>query len=360
MDDVAGYELRFRRAGLPLFIEDYSAREDVFTRAIPFFGLVFVLELLGAISLDWPLAANIGAAFGGLVILLAGFGVLNRLRGRPLASLPRRVGYAELAVYVLLPALLPVVFGGQFGSAAGTAAFNLGTVALAYLVVGFGLFSIVRWTGGRIVGALAASFALLSRAIPLLMIFAVVLFLTVEMWEVFAAAPNGLLATVGLMFVVLGTAFLVARLPREVRRLERDAGAGPPLNPRQRVNVGLVMLVSQALQVLIVSVAVGAFFVAFGALLIGPEIRADWIGSAGHELLAFDLLGEQVSVTEELLRVAGAIAMFSGFYYAIAVLTDATYREEFLDELTGEMRDTFRARAEYLRVREATGGAPTA
>ena len=36
---------------------------------------------------------------------------------------------------------------------------------------------------------------------------------------------------------------------------------------------------------------------------------------------------------------------------AIAVLTDSTYREEFLDELTGEMRETFRARADYLRLR---------
>jgi hypothetical protein len=56
-------------------------------------------------------------------------------------------------------------------------------------------------------------------------------------------------------------------------------------------------------------------------------------------------------VTEELLRVSGGIAAFSGLYYAIAVLTDATYREEFLDELTEEMGDTFRARAEYLAAR---------
>jgi len=35
------------------------------------------------------------------------------------------------------------------------------------------------------------------------------------------------------------------------------------------------------------------------------------------------------------------------------VLTDPTYREEFLDEITGEMQETFRARAEYLGLREA-------
>lgn len=63
------------------------------------------------------------------------------------------------------------------------------------------------------------------------------------------------------------------------------------------------------------------------------------------------MLGERVELTEALLRVVGAIASFSGLYYAIAILTDETYREEFLDELTAQMRATFRARAEYLALR---------
>ena len=37
------------------------------------------------------------------------------------------------------------------------------------------------------------------------------------------------------------------------------------------------------------------------------------------------------------------------------MLTDATYREEFLDEITAELRQTFRERAEYLRLRGAPG-----
>ena len=63
-------------------------------------------------------------------------------------------------------------------------------------------------------------------------------------------------------------------------------------------------------------------------------------------------------VTVELLRVSGALAAFSGLYYAIAVLTDGTYREEFLEELTGSMRDTFRLRARYLALRATTASGP--
>ena len=76
--------------------------------------------------------------------------------------------------------------------------------------------------------------------------------------------------------------FIIARLPREVANLERAVGTEPPLERRQRVNVGLVMFVSQALQVLVVALAVAGFFVVFGALAIGPEVRESWIGSTGR------------------------------------------------------------------------------
>jgi hypothetical protein len=33
------------------------------------------------------------------------------------------------------------------------------------------------------------------------------------------------------------------------------------------------------------------------------------------------------------------------------VLTDSTYREEFLEDIVGELRETFRLRTEYLRLR---------
>ena len=70
-------------------------------------------------------------------------------------------------------------------------------------------------------------------------------------------------------------------------------------------------------------------------------------------LLTIAFLDERVQITEELLRVSSGIAAFSWLYYAIAVLTDSTYREEFLDEITGEMKETFRARADYLRLSSA-------
>lgn len=353
---LGDYERRFRRAGLPLLIEDYSASTDVFNRVVPLLALVFFGEMLGATSLDWSLAANVGAALGGLAILLAAGVVVNRVRGRPALALPDDIGRPELAAFVLLPALLPLAFGGQWRSAVVTAAANAALLALIYGIVGYGLLSILRWALARLLSQLASSLALLTRAIPLLMIFSVVLFLTTEMWQVFSQASAASLVILALLFIALGTSFLVARLPREVRSLERDPGGeSAALDRRQRLNVGLVLFVSQALQVLLVSLAVGAFFVVLGTLLIDAGVLDSWIGSGGHVLLNIDFFGHQGIVTEELLRVSGAIAAFTGLYFAISMLTDDVYRREFLDELTAEMRETFRARGEYLRLRGRTG-----
>jgi hypothetical protein len=357
VDELTAYERSFRRAGLPLFIEGYSAREDVFTRAVPLLSLVFGGEALGAIDLNWSVWANLAATLGGLAIVLGALGLLNRSRGRPFLSRPRDVGTAELIGFVVLPALLPLVFGGQWRSALVTALANALLLVLVYGVVGYGLLSIVRWAAARLVNQLVASLSLLARALPLLLIFAVVLMLTTEMWQTFSSESEGQLALVGALFVLVGAVFLLARLPREVGRLEQDAGAGPSLDTRQRVNVGLVLFISQALQVLVVVVAVGVFFAAFGALAISPDVQEAWLGQAPDSLVDLHLVGGDQTVSVELLRVSAAIAAFSGLYYAIAVLTDTTYRDEFLDEVTDEMRATFSARAAYLRLRAGTSEA---
>jgi hypothetical protein len=350
MEELDDYERRFRRAGLPLLIDGWSAREDALPRAFPLLAIVFVGELLGALNLSWSPLANVGAFAAGLGLMLGAVVLINLLRGRPATALPRDLGVPELAVFIVLPALLPLLFGGQLTSALVTAGANVVLVALAAFGFGFGLFAIVTWAVRRVAGQLASSLLLLARAVPLLMLFAVVLFLTTEMWQTFAGLDDASLIGVAGLLVAVGTLFLLVRLPREVRALEREAGTGPPLTRAQRVNVGLVMLVSQGLQVLVVSIAVGVFFVAFGLLAVKPAVRDEWAGVAGH------VIGpEGLGLTVELLRVSAAIAALSGLYYAIAVLTDATYREEFLDEVTGEMRATFADRAEYLERRATVG-----
>lgn len=351
--ELEEYERRFRRAGLPLLIEGFSAREDVFNRAFPLLALVLLGELLAALDVDWSPLANLGALAAALGLSLGAVALVNRLRGNRMLAIPERIGPWELAVFVLLPAAVQGIFHGGWGLA--TVAFNLVLLGLVAFGYGFGLWSIVVWAGRRLTGQLQRSLLLLARAIPLLLIFALVLFINTEMWNVFADRRTATLIATGLLLALVATAFLVARLPKEVGALLDSAGPEvaeqPELTRWQRLNVGLVLLISHGLQIVVVTLAIAAFFVAFGMIVIDRSVMEAWTGDGGDALLATTVLDVPLLLTWELLRVAGAIAALSGLYYAIAVLTDGAYREEFLDEVTDQMRATFAARADYLRLR---------
>jgi hypothetical protein len=342
------YEQRFRRAGLPSFIAERTARQDVWTRALPLLGLVAGAEVLGAVDLKLSLLTNVLLVVAAVALLSGGLALTNALRRRPLLSGPAEVGTPELVAFVVLPATLPLLLNEQPVSALVTAAANLALLAFLYAVIAYGLVSIVRWAGRRLLGQLVTAGQLVARAIPLLLLFSVVLFINTEMWQVFAGLANARIAVLVGLLGLLATGFLVVRLPREVGALQADIGEDSlPLDRRERVNVGLVLLVSQGLQVLVVAVGVGVFFVALGLLTVSTGLVETWTGSAPTPVLG----SGSFVVSAELLRVATAIASFSGFYYAIAVLTDATYREEFASEITQEMRQSFIDRGQYLRSR---------
>ena len=321
---------------------------------------MFVLELLGAANVAWPWWANLAAIVGGTAILLGLLALNNRMHGRPaLALRPDRVGATELGIFVLLPALLPLVFGGQWKVALVTIGGNLLLLGLVYLVVGYGVWSILKWAVSRLFRQLATSFVLLMRALPLLLFFVLVLFYTAEIWQVFANLTSGILLITTTFFVALGLAFLVSRLPGEVTELESDAGdPSAPLDRRQRTNVGLVMFLAQALQVLTVAAAIGLFFIALGVLTMRLPVQEAWtqVGVLALGGIEFTLLGQALSLTRELVKVAGGIAAFSALYYTIAVLTDSNYRGQFLTEITESMRETFRVRDRYLELLRAREG----
>jgi hypothetical protein len=346
-------ERRFRSAGLPLLTENYSATEDVFTRAIPLLAVVFVFEILGAINLDWPAALNVLALLGGVALLLGAFGLLNVSRGRAFFSIPRKLGVPELTAFVVLPVVLPLVFGGQLMSALITGLGNLVLLGAIWLVVGFGVFSILRWTAARFVQMLGASLTLLVRALPLLLFFSLVTFFTNEYWQLFGDASDVVFYAGAGMFALITAIFLIVRLPGSVRDLERASTLEVPLRRRQRVNVALVIFLAQALQIAFVGVAIWLFFMVFGALLVTPAIRMDWIGNEGIELFTIPFFGEQLEITKQLVRTAAGVASFSALYYAVASAVDSTYRDEFVERLTQQLQDTFRERAEYLELVEA-------
>lgn len=351
-DRLHDHEASLRRAGMPTLIEDFSASEDVFNRAIGFFALVYLAEVANALKADYGWW-NIAAFAGGVALAVVSFGLVNLTRGRRFLSIPDRVGTPELTAFVLLPGLLPLVFGFQWRSAIVTVAINLVLVGVVWVVVGFGVFPILRWVGARSAGELRRSVQLLVRAVPILIFFALIVFFASEVWQVFTSITGWRLALGLGLFVAIGALFLGVRVPDMVERLSEEAGLGdPPLTRRQRWNVGIIVFLSYGLQVLFVSLAVFMTFLVLGTVLVDASVQTAWVG---HEVTPVRIAGLDLHLTEELTRVAAGMAAISGLYYAVALVVDPAYRDELVGSLSNEMRATFATRAAYLELRSSSG-----
>ncbi len=215
-------------------------------------------------------------------------------------------------------------------------------------------------------------FRLATRALPLLLLFMTFLFINTEVWQVAGGLTAPILWASVAFFVLIGVSFLSVRLPEELDRLDASfteayvvrSCSGTPLEERvttleglaepaplarqQRRNLLLVMLITQLVQVGLLAVAVWAFFVMFGAVAIGVDVQATWLGHVPHVLVS---LGEGRAITRELLRVSTFLAAFAGLYFTVYAVNDHSYREEFFSEITGRMERCLGVRRAYVALR---------
>ncbi|ACQ79600.1 hypothetical protein Bcav_1341 [Beutenbergia cavernae DSM 12333] len=352
--DVAGCERLFRRHGLPLLVEGHTAGRDVFGRSAPFLVLVLLLELSRSVQLGWPTWANVLALLGALAVVMGGYALLNLARGRPWRTLPQAVDVPELAFFVLAPALAALLFGGDWRGALGIAVGNLVLLALVWLSVGYGLLSTLWWGLARIADELGASLLRLVRLLPLLLVFSLVLFFTTEVWQVFDHTGGTADVIIGVFFALLVVGLVASHAPTEARRAVAGATEGDddavPLRRSQLANVAAMVATTQLLQVIVVSLGTGLFFVALGTLTVTPEVRGLWDVQGGSWALELVLGDSELVLDQTLVRVATALATFTGLYYAISAQVDAVYRAELVDGIGAQLARVFAVRRRYLAL----------
>jgi hypothetical protein len=364
----------FIKRGLPHFIDGYSAGTDIWTRSLPVLGIAYLAGGFNALDLaNWSLQRNLVAVAVILAVLIAGIAIANLLRGRPVFSIPRTVGPGELALFVIGPSL-PALFLGQPGDALQSTLTGIGVLLVIYIVTSYGLIPMTRWAFSQLGEQIADLGHLVVKALPLLLLFVTFLFVNTEVWQV-AGNLDGLAYWLVLaLFFAIGASFVLSRVPVEVAEinhfddwddaaaLAREVGApvtkspaaaegevAPSLSRRAWANIVLVMLVSQAIQIMLVALALGGFLTVFGVLAIDRPIVESWTGDAAHALWGPTLGGRHLLLSEELLRVAGFLAAFTALYFTVYLVTDPTYRAQFRDEVVADVRGALAARACYLR-----------
>lgn len=376
----------FVRRGLPHLIDDYTATDDIFTRMAPFLAGVVFLEFFLAFGDRWTGWSQAVAFLGGIAALVGGVVLVNRIRGRRSFQLPDDIGVWELALYVVLP-IVPTVIGSQ-GSAVDNAvsvvALNLVLLAVGYVVTSWALIPMMRWSFGQVRRQVTDVANLAMKSLPTLLIFSAFIFINAEMWQVANDFTLPLFGMVMLLLAGIGGIFIFVSVRRLTVDLARFSAWGdvrprcantpveeiipaddepapdtPPLVRRAEWNVNLLLFVAQGIQVLLVSLVITTFYVVFGLLTVREETLLQWttVGELTYErdwAVDIAIFGTDLIFTRQLLLVALFIGMFSGLNFAVQVITDDTYREEFIADMTAEVRDALAVRAVYHRRLVAT------
>lgn len=265
------------------------------------------------------------------------------------------------------------------GGVAGTV--TAGLVLAVYAATTLRLRSIALWAVARTFRSLGLLFPLVTRALPLLLLFVTFLFINAEVWQVSASLDGAVLWLTVMLFAAVAVGFLLVRLPEELDRVDNEmegvrlveSCAGTPLESVarrlaaedsslppvaeethvtgfQRANLILVLLVSQFVQVVLLAFSVFVFFLVFGSVSMQPDVIESWIGSAPRALPQWQTL------SLELLQVSVFLAAFSGLYFTVYAVTDETYREQFFSSITHELERAVGVRAVYRALKRRAAG----
>ena len=379
----------FVRIGIPHFIDDFKASEDVWTRAIGFLTLVFFGELFLTFGPEVDGWHQLLVFVLGVVVAFTAIAAVNRLRGRSAFSRPNTIGFGELALFVIVPPLLAVLGGHDtLVGFLGVAAINVGILLVTYLLVAWALFPMIRWGLFTMWDHLSQIAQLLGRILPLMLLFSAFLFLNAEIWQVVNDFAAPLYVIVLTALVLIGLSFLVGAMKGAIQELrwfntweevahELDdtpmEGFDPctfdgtprrvPLTRKARANLTVRLVVGLGAQVLLVTGIIFGFYVLFGVLTVREDTVLQWTTLDSDELADsiigdFSIFGHELIITRLHLIASGFVAAFSGLQFAVSLVTDEAYKRDFVQESNAEVRQAIAVRAVYLRLARLSGGSP--
>lgn len=377
-DELRGTERWFIRRGLPMFVEDYSAGRDVWTRALPALVVLFVLMLLAVTVRSDD---KVGVVLAALVVIgfVAGYVVWNHRRSAPhVWSLPDQVTPVWLLVFVAVPAALSFAFQRTLDGFLQAVLGPLVLLVLVYVVTRWTLVALTGWALRWTFAQLGELGQLVTRVLPLMLLVVTFLYLSPGVWQAMGSSPNATVAGALLVLAVVAVLFVITRARRELAKVDQSTGrdgviaasAGTPLEPgvsdlpdldlvvpmapRQRVNLLLVMAVAQLVQVSLIGLVVWAFFVIFGYVAIRVEVQVQWLAGLGDPHVMSPTYDGH-AVTGASMRVAAFLGGFAAFYATVYAATDRLYRKHFAERITLDLERALAVRRAYLSARRTLG-----
>jgi hypothetical protein len=352
-------------------VDDYLEERRMDARAGPFVLLWLVSGTVLWWGTNWerPALLNVAGVAATLLSMGLGVAVIRLVRGRVMWWVDRRLDVLDtfsLAPLIALPSSL--IEGSRLLGIVNGLNALLG-IAEIYAVVGLGLIEIGLWSLGRLSRELARIVELLSRTLPILLILVLFLLFADELWEAaHFLSSNELLAVILLLLLIAAllvvTAFrtelvLIESLGwEELRPLASDTPAGPlatvsptisvpRLRFRERLNLLVLVLISELIQSAFVALLVTGILMIFGLIMLPAALQESWVGDPVVALESFQLLGETRTLSVELVTTAALLGSVVGLYFTGLSVTDTAYRRAHFGLVIDEVRQLVAARAFY-------------
>jgi hypothetical protein len=385
VDPIRRTETWFARNGLPQFVDDYNSREHVWTRALPALVVVMVVQLLSAAGVAWSNSSRVlpvvGLVMAGVVLLAMGLWSKYR-RGYWFAPADR-VRWPVFVGFLLCGVLNELL---QLGRTVNGEPVSLNTVLLAlvgqliilgviYVITRFAVLSMVGWGIRQTIRSAQDLYVVATKALPLLLIVMIVLFINTEMWQVAGTLSGPVLWGSAGLLLLLGVLVTLERTNDQIGTLDQAApveqlrascqgtplqglaasvaaAPDPGLRRPQRRNMLIAAIFTQLVQASLIGFLVWLFFIAFGVLAITAPVQAGWMGDLGTPDV-FWTFGQDHVLSRALVRVSTFLGAFAAFYTTIYAASDPIYRASFSEDIGASLQQAVDVRRVYLAVKDA-------
>jgi hypothetical protein len=240
----------------------------------------------------------------------------------------------------------------------------VGITALTLALIGLGVGSMLGWAVRLTVSHLASAGALVTRALPVVLL-TVLVFFNGFVWSMATKIGRDRMWLVVGFMVLIAIAFLFSGVIERTRpvltdRTTRDSDAvrlaetpfaampdpvaGDPLRRGERANVIFVVMASQSTQIATVAIVTSAIFFVMGLLILSPEVLAAWTANGTDQGTWF---GMTLPVPQALIHVTMFLGALTFMYVSARSVGDGEYRKQFLDPLVDDLRLNLVARNRY-------------
>jgi hypothetical protein len=242
---------------------------------------------------------------------------------------------------------------------------GLFAVAVIVLLTAVGVGSVIGWAVRLALSELVASWALLVRALPVVLL-SVLVFFNTAVWTV-AATLTPLRFGIALdIFLFIAAVFVVRGTIEHANPTLMAAASSPhygsqlvgtpfedmpdpmevqSLTRRERFNVVLTLAAAQLTRILMVALVTTLVFFVAGLVLLTPELLQDW---THHSLTHAFLFGYPIPVPQAYVNMMAFLGALTFMYVSARSVGDGEYRHQFLDPLIEDLKLTLLARNRYL------------